>query len=224
MKYNIIVPYRNREEHLKSFIDAYSNIINDIDCNVLFVHQKDERPFNRGALLNAGFLEFMKDRSDGIMVFHDVDVFPKYWGALNFDVEKGVVGHPCMQHGNFSLGGVSCFWAEEYIKLNGYPNYWGWGMEDVTLYKRCIDNGIKIDESNSVIVGIGNYNSDKLIRSDHARDPKQMDYCINNGKLFDEEQHTTNIKNGLSNLKYDILSENELAPKMKMIDVLVDVQ
>ena len=59
-----IVPYRNREQH-KTHFDVYMKyILEDIpqdDYEIFFIHQQDNRPFNRGAMKNIGFLA-MKDK------------------------------------------------------------------------------------------------------------------------------------------------------------------
>ena len=58
-----IVPYRDRLEHLYFFqqylpfvLPDINNNNNNIDYEVYFAHQKDTRPFNRGAMKNIGFL------------------------------------------------------------------------------------------------------------------------------------------------------------------------
>ena len=59
VKIAFIVPYRNREEH-KHFFETYIKyILEDHDSSsyvILYIHQNDERPFNRGAMKNIGFL------------------------------------------------------------------------------------------------------------------------------------------------------------------------
>ena len=79
-KLGIIVPYRNRFEHLKKF---KKSIIDYLDSNsyenyvVIIVEQDDARLFNRGMLLNIGFEEAEKQGCDYV-VFHDVDMLPIY--------------------------------------------------------------------------------------------------------------------------------------------------
>ena len=46
-------------------------------CQVFVVDQADSAPFNRGALLNIGFLEARNLDNFTCFVFHDVDMVPE---------------------------------------------------------------------------------------------------------------------------------------------------
>ena len=41
------------------------------------IDQGDQQPFNRGKLMNIGFVEAMKDFNWTCVVFHDVDLLPE---------------------------------------------------------------------------------------------------------------------------------------------------
>ena len=41
------------------------------------IDQADQQPFNRGKLMNIGFVEAMKDFNWTCVVFHDVDLLPE---------------------------------------------------------------------------------------------------------------------------------------------------
>ena len=56
-KLAIIVPERNRKEHMDIFIPFMQNLLDgeNLDYRILIVTQDDEKLFNRGKLLNIGF-------------------------------------------------------------------------------------------------------------------------------------------------------------------------
>ena len=56
-KLAIIVPYRDREEHLAQFVPHMDKFLSDRDIpyKIFVVEQKNERPFNRGWLVNVGY-------------------------------------------------------------------------------------------------------------------------------------------------------------------------
>ena len=51
-----IVPYRDRKPQRVAFMKIMPHILEDMNYLVLFVHQFDKRPFNRGAMKNLGFI------------------------------------------------------------------------------------------------------------------------------------------------------------------------
>ena len=56
-KLAIIVPYRDREEHLARFVPHMDKFLSDkeIDYKIFVVEQGNDRPFNRGWLINVGY-------------------------------------------------------------------------------------------------------------------------------------------------------------------------
>ena len=71
-KLGIIVPYRNRSEQLAVFRKEINDYL-EIDFELIIVEQSDKKEFNRGKLLNIGFLEADKLGCDYV-IFHDIDM------------------------------------------------------------------------------------------------------------------------------------------------------
>jgi hypothetical protein len=142
-----IVPYRNRLEHKTFFLNYLPKVVGE--CRVLFVHQCDNRPFNRGAMKNIGFLAvkalYPDTYGDIDLVFNDVDIMPYTEGVFHYETERGVVRH--------NYGYTSCLSASFVIKAadfeatNGFPNLWTWGLEDYLMQERVLARGLKIDRS-----------------------------------------------------------------------------
>jgi hypothetical protein len=150
-----IVPYRNRREQ-KFFFSNQMNFIlgNDGDYEIFFVHQCDSRNFNRGATKNIGFLamkeKYPNDYQNITFIFNDVDTLP-FHRIFDYQTTHGVVKH---YYGfESALGGIVLMKGFDFELINGYPNYWGWGMEDACLQKRCLRYGLTIDRSHFYKIG-----------------------------------------------------------------------
>lgn len=154
MKLGIIVPYRERESHLKKFLDGIKSYFKNqkLKYEVIIVEQLDDKPFNRGKLLNIGYIK-AKALGCEYIVFHDVDMIP-------IEVDYSYSELPMHLATNFELeydksknltfddyfGGVTMFTADTFEKINGYSNlYWGWGFEDDDLLLRCREVGLELD-------------------------------------------------------------------------------
>src|ERR1700761_81345 len=71
----IVVPYRDREEHLANFLPQIHDYLKDagLSYRIVIAEQEGGLAFNRGAMKNAGFL--LGGASD-YTCFHDVDYLP----------------------------------------------------------------------------------------------------------------------------------------------------
>ena len=149
-----IIPYRNRIHHKVFFIKYMKSILTNLNYEIYFSHQFDNRPFNRGATKNIGFLamkeKYPLDYNNITFIFNDIDCVP-YDNILNYETTVGVVKH--FYGFKYTLGGIVSFKGCDFEKINGYPNYWGWGMEDNILQKRCIANSLVIDRDNFFPIG-----------------------------------------------------------------------
>ena len=144
----IIVPFRDRAAHLEQFLPHMEQFLKDVPHQIFVIEQGDDKPFNRGKLLNIGFA--LAKPSCTYVCFHDVDMLPKKAdysypdnpthlasNAEQFDFE--------MPYPTY-FGGVTLFNNPDFEAVNGYSNnYWGWGAEDDDLRLRCGHAGLIIE-------------------------------------------------------------------------------
>ena len=149
----IVVPFRespqqDRRAQLNAFEQHMTKFLGGRRFVIVVVQQTDDgRAFNRGALLNVGFIEAQLhaggDTPLASVVFHDVDLLPSP-GLLRFYAEPPLAGRPTHiaapstwrkyampGYEAVFFGGVTALCPADFKKANGFPNeYWGWGMED----------------------------------------------------------------------------------------------
>jgi len=145
----IIVPYRNRPQHLQVFVPhimayfRHDKLDRRIAMSLHVVEQAAKAPFNGGKLKNVGFA-LARDKADYVC-FHDVDYLP-LWADYSFSPRPARLiwqGLPVKEVWERFMGGVLMFDNASYARINGYPNnYWGYGFEDRELVERLNLAGI----------------------------------------------------------------------------------
>ena len=147
-----IIPYRNREPQLIHFKKYMEYILEDIPNNnyeIYFAHQCDKRPFNRGAIKNIGFIamkeKYPNDYKNITFVFNDIDTIPCIKNLFDYTTKIGTIKH--FFGYKTALGGIVSVTGYDFELMNGFPNYWGWGLEDTDLQIRAFKYNIKIDRS-----------------------------------------------------------------------------
>jgi hypothetical protein len=154
-KLGVIVPYRNRYEHLQEFKSSIVAYLESkkIDFEIIIVEQDDAKLFNRGMLLNIGF-KYAKDMGCDYVVLHDVDMIPidvdysyseiPLHLSTNFELEEGEKERVIFDE---YFGGVTMFPVNLFEDIDGYSNkYWGWGYEDNDLLLRCNEKLLPLDK------------------------------------------------------------------------------
>lgn len=206
-KLAIIVPYRDRKDHLLRFIPHMKEFLSNqtIQYKIIIIEQESGKPFNRAKLLNIGF-DQMKEECD-YFCFHDIDLLPVSQES-DYSYCKGVckLSYYVSQF-NFiprptdELGGVTMFDKETYLDVNGYSNeYWGWGVEDNDLGERC-----KIKGSHFTLRK-GRYISLAHKPNGDTTGGQASNLTRKNRKHFVEMKNGGDIFNsGLDDLEYEIL-------------------
>ena len=74
------------------------------------------------------------------------------------------------------LNSIVVIKGEDFERINGYPCFWGWGMEDNCLQKRCLEMGLQIDRSDFHPIGSPEMLQlfDGVARIISKRDPLRM--------------------------------------------------
>lgn len=158
-----LIPYRDRENELAEWCSNMSIYLDtqlgESSYEIYVVHQCDDKLFNRGALCNIGFLEakrrYPTEYKNIQFVIHDVDIYPVRIediaeDIIKYETVRGEARHPygvLRPHLGGTLGGICIIYGEDYERINGMPNYYGWGGEDVAMSRRCSASGITINES-----------------------------------------------------------------------------
>ncbi|KAK1334385.1 hypothetical protein QTO34_005389 [Cnephaeus nilssonii] len=203
-KVAIIIPFRNRQEHLKYWLYYLHPILQrqQLDYGIYVINQAGESTFNRAKLLNVGFQEALKDYDYNCFVFSDVDLIPmddrnayrcfSQPRHISVAMDKFGFSLPYVQF----FGGVSALSKQQFLTINGFPNnYWGWGGEDDDIFNRLVFKGMSISRPNAVV------GKCRMIR--HSRDKKNEP----NPQRFDRIAHTkeTMLSDGLNTLTYKVL-------------------
>ena len=158
-KFVFIVPYRSRIQHKYYFSNYVTSILKDSiePYEIYFSHQCDARSFNRGGTKNIGFLavknKYPNNYKDITFVFNDIDTLP-FSNIFDYQTTPGVVKH--FYGFEYALGGIVSITGADFEATNGFPNFWGWGMEDNVLQNRCEKIGLQIDRSQFYPIGSPN--------------------------------------------------------------------
>ncbi|XP_074662411.1 beta-1,4-galactosyltransferase 4-like [Tubulanus polymorphus] len=152
-KLAVIIPYRDRNQHLVLLLAHLHPILQrqQLDYRVFVVEQTGRDTFNKARIMNAGFIEALKMYNFQCFAFHDVDLVPEddrnmyscpsqpRHMSVAIDEMGYKLAYPEL------VGGVLVMRSEHFQRVNGYSNmYWGWGAEDDDMAYRIMHVGLKI--------------------------------------------------------------------------------
>ena len=226
-KLAVIVPLRDREEHLKQFLKNILPILEhqNINYKIFIVEQAQGKRFNKAKINNAGFLEIQKkypqyDR----FLFNDVDNYPLDKDSINYNTPlRGI--HHFFGH-TFCLGGFFMVGKNDFNKINGYPNdYWGWGGEDVDLQKRAEILGVKINRNKFVERNRNKklklINDDITSTTETKKENRPNSHKLKKNIVKYKNNPSIIGLNGLNNCDYKVLKTEDYAKNIERI--LIDI-
>jgi predicted glycosyltransferase involved in capsule biosynthesis len=206
---SIVVPYRQRESHLKKFVPHIKSFLNNkINYKIFVIEQFNEKPFNRAKLLNVGF-NVSKEEND-YFCFHDIDMLPTHEDC-DYSYFNGVcrLSHYVSQF-NFiprpenELGGVILVDKKSFVEVNGYSNnYWGWGVEDEDFATRCRLKNIPYKIRNGKYMSLFHKPN-----GDTYGDPVSLN-TIKNREYYKNILENDLFSDGISNIQYTLVEKRE---------------
>ncbi|XP_046578666.1 beta-1,4-N-acetylgalactosaminyltransferase bre-4-like [Haliotis rubra] len=149
----IVVPYRDRVDHLKIFLKNIHHFLKKqgVQYMIIVVEQAPGSRFNRGMTRNIGFVEGEKLCGFDCYIFNDIDLIPQLDAnayicddmprvhAINLERWEHRVPQP------LAFGGVVSLKTDVFQRVNGYSNvYFDWGGEDDDLYYRIRKRGYRV--------------------------------------------------------------------------------
>ena len=208
IEYIFIVPYRDRESHKHFFMRQMNYLLEDYDPSsyeIIFAHQNNDLPFNRGAMKNIGFL-YAKQKYPNYkeinFIFNDIDTLPYLKGLLDYNVNPGEIKHYYGFY--FALGGIFSIKGADFEKIDGFPNLWAWGYEDNVIQQRALNNKMNINRNQFYPI------AHPCIL--HILDSYSKNVCLKNRDLFEENK----IIDGISTIKNQLYEYNN---DTKMLDI-----
>lgn len=226
---SIIVPYRDRLEHLRRFVPhiqryfARDKLDRDIPYSLTIVEQANRAEFNAGLLRNIGFA--LTREGHDYFCFHDVDYLP-IWADYSCpalparviwhgaDKRPRDAGQPNLLRHDYQtfFGAVVMLGKGHFQQVNGYSNgYPGWGYEDADLRERCRACGLDFELRDGTFEALTHPNRG------HNPDMTPTATAIRNRRRFFEQfppgaSRQGGMHDGLSDLDYKVVGTINLDP------------
>jgi len=219
---SIIIPYRNREEHLTILLPALLEKFQSDKYEIIIAEQNDNEKFRLSSLYNIAFKHTVGD----ILIFHDVDYVPS--DNVSYQLKNNNPTYPVKQvvfldsqlklkpeseipagyrHFNQDVGnhwgGVFMMSRNHFELINGFnPLYIGWGKEEEDTYMRLLDKNLICERNNEGLFYVLDHN-------DNCPSITDNDF-INNHHLFYDYKNNMHIgyKNIIANVEQFKMNNN----------------
>lgn len=209
MHLNYIIPYRARidqvfrEKEIELLLNNIYEVLSintNFSYNIYVIEQYNDDLFNRGILLNIGFIEInLNQNIENSIFIHCNTDYRLPVGPLPeifHDIPNGFIdihGFP-----SATLGGFVLFDRKSFIDCNGFPNsMYGWGGEDWAIWRRILISKINISRPENL------YNKWIIENSSHIRDNRYERF--NRIKANKNNTLTDIFIDGLNNCHYSII-------------------
>lgn len=219
----IIIPYRDRKNQLQEFLNEVVPLFEKhlSRFKVVIVEQGDDKPFNRGALMNIAFKEY--GNKFEYIITNDVDTFPTEETVKNTYTQKGDVVRIFCAH-RWSCGGICKIKSNVFSMVNGFPSdIWGWGVEDRSLFFRfntfgincgpllrpslkILDNAIENNEEDT----------SKFLINHNRRQYENYLYS----KVNIKKRKQIYQKSGINTLHYKIIEKKNIKKNVELIKII----
>ena len=199
----LVVPFRNRAGQLLVFLNHIHNFLQrqNLHYRIYVITQADNQRFNRGKLINVGFVEALKDFAWDCFIFHDVDLLP--------EDDRNLYSCPVSNPRHMSVavskwqyklpypnifGGVVAINTKQFRILNGFSNeFWGWGGEDDDMAARIKLLNLRVERYSSKIA--------RYVMIRHNQEEVNKDRL----RILNTSRNRMKV-DGIKNLKYSLLS------------------
>ena len=221
----ICVPFRANDKHLFrheqllrfiKHIEKYMRTIHPkIRYKLIIIEQNNDQPFNRGFLLNIGFVECEKVTSGYIKYYihHNCDLFPDGLSRPNekqvfLDYSYPGSGVKDLFGYSNGLGGICIINKNAFKLINGFPNNCvGWSTEDEIIKQRCENNNININRDKNYNKGIREEN--------HVRDNSFQ----KSNQINTNDDNINYKRNGLTSILYKCKIKEDSEFKMENVNI-----
>ncbi|KAM8847734.1 beta-1,4-galactosyltransferase 7 [Synchiropus picturatus] len=207
-KLALVIPFRERFDELLVFVPFMHSFLNKkkIRHKILVINQVDHYRFNRASLINVGYLESGNDTD--YLAMHDVDLLPQN-EALDYSFPADGPFHVAspelhpLYHYKTYVGGILLLTKKHYHMCNGMSNrFWGWGREDDEFYRRLRKAQLQLFRPIGIQSGYDTFL--------HLHDPAWRKRDQKRVAAQKQEQFKVDPDGGLTNLKYQVISRQEL--------------